>query len=217
MGWSSSSQSLLSPWITKRSPSTATIRCMTTVFSDVAAVGDDVADRVAVGRPQDREVTGVEPRLHADAVRGDVRRAAAQRERPESQTAASTSAARALMLAALVAAFMAKAPAPGRAGRPIGRPARSEDGLLGPTVRPTPSKSSKVACAGASEQVMGVAVVPAVADGARVRLPTTVAARASLSVMVGRRCPVTSGRSVVEDERVDDASCRWRPVRSGCR
>ena len=33
-GWSSSSQSLLSPWITKRSPSMATIRCMTTVFSE---------------------------------------------------------------------------------------------------------------------------------------------------------------------------------------
>jgi hypothetical protein len=48
-----------------------------------ALVCHDVADGVGAGGTQDRQVPGVEARLHADAVRADVRRRAAERERPE--------------------------------------------------------------------------------------------------------------------------------------
>jgi hypothetical protein len=37
----------------------------------VAAVGHHIPYLVAAGRPHDRQVTSVEPRLHADAVGGD--------------------------------------------------------------------------------------------------------------------------------------------------
>jgi hypothetical protein len=47
------------------------------------AVGDDVTDGVRAGGTQDRHVTGMEAGLHADAVRGDVRGAAAQRGGPQ--------------------------------------------------------------------------------------------------------------------------------------
>ena len=61
-GRSSSSQSLLSPWVTKPSASPETIRCMTIGVEGLAAVGDDVPDgsscRPSAGSPGPRCGTG---------------------------------------------------------------------------------------------------------------------------------------------------------------